>query len=151
MLYLTCNFKPYRSESANIASKNRYTDPDMRLLLLFILALPAFAQDVPMRFYVMAILEKGPKWTKEVTPEAKELLKGHMDNMGRMAKEGKLILAGPLADAGDAAGIFVFDTASIEEARKWCDTDPAIHAGRFQVKLWKWYSAKGIGILPQAK
>lgn len=104
-----------------------------------------------MRFYVMAILEKGPKWTKEVTPEAKELLKGHMDNMGRMAKEGKLILAGPLADAGDAAGIFVFDTASIEEARKWCDTDPAIHAGRFQVKLWKWYSAKGIGILPQAK
>ena len=55
------------------------------------------------------------------------------------------------ADAGDAAGIFVFDTASIEEARKWCDTDPAIHAGRFQVKLWKWYSAKGIGILPQSK
>ena len=123
----------------------------MRLLLLLILALPVFAQDVPMRFYVMAILEKGPKWTKEVSPEAKELLKGHMDNMGRMAKEGKLILAGPLAEAGDAAGIFVFDTGSIEEARKWCDSDPAIRAGRFQVKLWKWYSAKGIGILPQAK
>ncbi len=104
-----------------------------------------------MRFYVMAILEKGPKWTKEVTPEAKELLKGHIDNMGRMAKEGKLILAGPLAEAGDAAGIFVLDTASIEEARKWCDTDPAIAAGRFQVKLWKWYSAKGIGILPAEK
>lgn len=123
----------------------------MRFLLLLILALPLCAQDIPMRFYVMAILEKGPKWTKEVTPESKELLKGHMDNMGRMAKEGKLILAGPLADAGDAAGIFVFDTVSIEEARKWCDTDPAIHAGRFQVKLWKWYSAKGIGILPQSK
>ena len=123
----------------------------MRFLLLLILALPLCAQEIPMRFYVMAILEKGPKWTKEVTPESKELLKGHMDNIGRMAKEGKLILAGPLADAGDAAGIFVFDTASIEEARKWCDTDPAIHAGRFQVKLWKWYSAKGIGVLPQAK
>lgn len=123
----------------------------MRLLLLFILALPLCAQDVPMRYYVMAILEKGPKWTKEVTPESTELLKGHMENIGRMAKDGKLILAGPLADAGDAAGIFVFDTASIEEARKWCDSDPAIHAGRFQVKLWKWYSAKGIGILPQAK
>jgi len=123
----------------------------MRLLLLLILALPLCAQDVPMRFDVMAILEKGPKWTKEVTPEVKEVLQGHMANMGNMAKEGKLILAGPLAEAGDAAGIFVFDTASIEEARKWCDTDPAIAAGRFTVKLWKWYSAKGIGILPAAK
>ncbi len=123
----------------------------MRLLLLLILALPLCAQDVPMRFYVMAILEKGPKWTKEVTPEAKELLQGHMANIGKLAKEGKLILAGPLAEAGDAAGIFLFDTASIEEARKWCDSDPAIAAGRFQVKLWKWYAAKGIGIFPAAQ
>ena len=121
----------------------------MRLLLLLILALPLCAQDVPMRFYVMAILEKGPKWTKEVTPEVKELLQGHMANIGKLAKEGKLILAGPLADAGDAAGIFLFDTASIEEARKWCDADPAIAAGRFQAKLWSWYSAKGI--LPTTK
>ncbi len=126
----------------------------MRLLLLLLasLAVPAFAQEQqPMRFYVIAILEKGPKWTKEVNAEAKELLKGHFDNMGRMAKEGKLILAGPLAEAGDAAGIFVLNTGSIDEARKWCDTDPSIAAGRFQVKLWKWYSAKGIGILPAEK
>ena len=114
------------------------------------LALPLCAQDVPMRFYVMAILES-PKWTKEVTPEGKELPQGHMVNIGKLAKEGKLILAGPLADAGDAAGIFLFDTASIEEARKWCGADPAIAAGRFQAKLWSWYSAKGIGILPTTK
>ena len=97
----------------------------MRLLLLLSLALPLSAQDVPMRFYGMAILEKVPKWTKE----------------------GKLILA----EAGDAAGIFVFDTASIDEARKWCDSDPAVAGGHFQVKLWRWYSAKGIGILPAGK
>jgi uncharacterized protein YciI len=123
-----------------------------RLLLLFLLAFPLCAQDPSeMRFYVMAILEKGPNWTKEVTPEAKVLLQGHMANIGKMAKDGKLILAGPLADAGDAAGIFVFDTASINEARKWCADDPAIAAGRFQVKLWRWYSMKGIGILPKTK
>ena len=123
----------------------------LRLALLLILALPLCAQDVPMRFYVMAILEKGPKWTKESTPEVKELMKGHMANIQKLAKEGKLILAGPLADAGDAAGIFVLDTASIEEARAWCEQDPAVAAGRLQLKLWKWYSAKGIGILPAAK
>ena len=123
----------------------------MRLLLLLMLALPHFAQDVPMRFYVLAILEKGPNWTKDSTPEGNEIQKGHMANIGKMAKEGKLILAGPLAEPAGAAGIFLFDTASIEEARKWCDADPAIAAGRFQVKLWRWYSAKGIGILPAAK
>ena len=130
---------------------NRYTYPDMRFFALFLLMVPLLAQEIPMRFYVMAILERGPKWTKESTPESTELLKGHMANIGRLAKEGKLILAGPLADAGDAAGIFVFDTTSIEEARQWCDTDPAIKGGRFQVKLWRWYSAKGIGVVPAAK
>lgn len=123
----------------------------MPLLLLLFLSLPLCAQETPMRFYVMAILEKGPQWTKAATPETRELQKGHMANINRLAKEGKLILAGPLAEAGDAAGIFVLDTANIEEARQWCDTDPAIQAGRFQVKLWKWYSAKGIGILPAPK
>lgn len=122
----------------------------MRFLLLLALTLPLCAQQVAMRFYVMAILEKGPHWTAESTPAVKQLLKGHMDNIGRMAKAGQLILAGPLDDAGDAAGIYLFDTDSVEQARKWCDADPAIVAGRFQVKLWKWYAAKGIGIVPAA-
>ncbi len=124
----------------------------MRLLLLILLALPLCAQDAAsMRFYVLAILEKGPQYTKESTPEITEMLQGHMANIKRLAKEGKLILAGPLAEAGDAAGIFLLDTKSIDEARQWCDSDPAIKAGRFQVKLWKWYASKGIGILPAAK
>ncbi len=62
-----------------------------------------------------------------------------------------LILALPLCEAGDAVGIFAFDTVSMDEARKWCDSDPVIAAGRFQGKLRRWYSAKGIGILPADK
>lgn len=120
----------------------------IRLLFLFILGLTLCAEDTPMRYYVMAILEKGPQWTRESTPEVKKVLQGHFDNMGRLAKEGKLILAGPLVDAGDAAGIFLLNTESMQEASTWCGTDPAIAAGRFRVRLWKWYSAKGIGILP---
>jgi uncharacterized protein YciI len=126
----------------------------MRRLLvpLVLLVLPLVAQEKQeMRTYVLAILEKGPKWTREATPEAKLQLQGHFENMGRLHREGKLILAGPLAEAGDAAGIFLLDTDKIEQAREWCETDPAIKGGRFQVRLWKWYSAKGIGILPQPK
>ncbi|MFN0106679.1 MAG: YciI family protein [Bryobacteraceae bacterium] len=123
----------------------------MRILLFLLLALALCAQEVPMRWYILAILEKGPKWTPESTPETVEIQKGHMANIGRLAKEGKLILAGPLAEAGDMRGIFLFDTGSVEEARKWSDSDPAIQAGRLQVRLLKWYSAKGIGITPPAK
>ena len=105
-----------------------------------------------MRFYVLGILEKGPNWSATVTDESKKLQAGHMENIGRLAKEGKLILAGPLAqEGGDMRGIFVFDTDKLEEAQKWCDTDPAVQAGRLKVRLIRWYSAKGIGILPAAK
>ncbi len=126
----------------------------MRRLLVSIALLvsPLVAQEKQeMRTYILAILEKGPKWTREATPEAKLQLQGHFANMSRMHREGKLILAGPLAEAGDAAGIFLLDTDRIEQAREWCETDPAIKGGRFQVRLWKWYSAKGIGILPPSK
>ena len=124
----------------------------MRLFLLALLALGCFAQDVPMRFYVLGILEKGPKWSPEVTPESTEIQKGHMANIGRLANEKKLILAGPLAsEGGDMRGIFVFDTDKLADAEAWCNTDPAVQAGRLKVRLIRWYSAKGIGILPAAK
>ena len=126
----------------------------IRILIAMLAATALWSQessDYKMTTYQVAFLRRGPNFTQQSTPETKKLQEAHMAHIGAMAKTGKLILAGPLADAGDAAGIFVFDTASIDEARAWCDSDPAIAAGRFQVKLWKWYSAKGIGILPAAK
>lgn len=122
----------------------------MRVLLLLLFALPLCAEDTPMRYYVMATLEKSPQWTKESTSESKKLLQGHFNNVGRLEKEEKLILAGPLIDAEDAAGVFLLHTESVEEAREWCSSDTAIAAGRFRVALWNWYSAKGIGILSAA-
>lgn len=95
-------------------------------------------------------MEKGPKWTPEVTEETKKIQEGHMANIQRLAGEKKLILAGPLAqEGGDMRGIFVFDTDKLADAQAWCDTDPAVKAGRLKVRLIRWYSAKGIGILPQ--
>lgn len=111
-----------------------------------------FGQNPDMRFYVLGILEKGDKWTDEVTEESKALQAGHMANIGRLANEKKLILAGPLAkEGGDMRGIFVFDTDKLEDAKQWCDSDPAVKAGRLKVRLIRWYSAKGIGITPPAK
>jgi uncharacterized protein len=101
-----------------------------------------------MTTYVVGFLYRGPKWTPEVTPETQKIQEGHMANIRKMAKEGKLILAGPFADNTDLRAMFVFLTDSTEEARKLCDGDPAIQAGRLRVELHPWYSAKGIRVDP---
>jgi len=47
-----------------------------------------------MKKYVLAILKTGPnRLTDE--KEIQELQKGHMDNIQRLADEGKLVVAGP--------------------------------------------------------
>ena len=121
----------------------------MRMLLLFVFSLSLTAQE--MRFYVMGMLYRGPQWTAEATEEVKKLQEGHMANINKLAGEKKLILAGPMAGTGDLRGIFVFDTDDLKQAQAWCDQDPAVKAGRLRVELHRWYSAKGIGVLPPAK
>jgi myo-inositol-1(or 4)-monophosphatase len=98
-----------------------------------------------MRTYVLCLLYRGP--TPAADPEvSKELFRGHMANIARLHEEGTLILAGPMMDKTDLRGIFLLDLDSVEEARKLCESDPAIQAGSLRVEIHPWYSAKGIGI-----
>ena len=98
-----------------------------------------------MRYYVLAMLRTGPTPPTDPARE-KELQAGHMANMERLHREGKLILAGPFKGAGDLEGLFLLNTESVAEAEAWCATDPAIAAGGLRVELLQWYSARGIGI-----
>ena len=99
-----------------------------------------------MTTYYMAFLYRGDKWTPEVTDATKKIQEDHLKNITRLADSGKLILAGPFLDNTDLRGIFVFKVDSMEEAKKLCDTDPAVQAGRLRVEIKPWYSAKGITI-----
>jgi uncharacterized protein YciI len=117
-------------------------------------ASPASQAEAPpkkfsMRTYYMAFLRRGPAWTQERTPEAVAAGEGHMAHIQRMAKCGKLVLAGPFqVDAGapkDAlAGIFIFDVASREEALALTQHDPAVKAGRFTIEVQPWYGPVGL-------
>lgn len=60
-----------------------------------------------------------------------KLMEGHMANIERLAKEGKLIVAGPFEGGG---GIFILKTASAEEAKAWLATDPGVQAERWRVE-----------------
>jgi uncharacterized protein YciI len=111
-------------------------------------AVPSESGDPPppesMRGYVMGLLYRGP--ISPATAQAsEEIHRAHLAAIGRLQREGRIVLVGPFMDGGDLRGICLFNTTSIEEANALFDTDPAVAAGVFRVELHPWYGAKGIG------
>lgn len=101
------------------------------------------ADQYGMKKYVMAFLKKGPN--RDLDKEkAAELQMAHMKNIGRMADEGLLALAGPFFGNGDLRGIYIFNVTSIEEAEKLTNTDPAIQAGSLVMELKEWYGSAAV-------
>lgn len=126
----------------------------IHFLLLLSLLFPGFSappqvEAKPPQFevekYQFGLLKRGPKWTPEKTPETQKIQEGHMANINRMARLGKLVAAGPMGDNGDLAGIFIFKAASLEEASALASEDPAIKAGRLVLELMDWWGQQRIG------
>lgn len=106
------------------------------------------ADDYGMKTYVMAFLKKGPN--RDLPKEEMEKLqKAHLENISRMAAEGKLLLAGPFYGDQDLRGIYIFDVHTLEEAEALTSTDPAIKAGSLEMELIKWYGSAAISAIPE--
>ncbi|MEZ5007291.1 MAG: YciI family protein [Chitinophagales bacterium] len=101
------------------------------------------ADDYGMKKYVMAFLKAGPN-RDQSQEEAIALQKAHMDNISRLAEEGKLIVAGPFLDDGELRGIYIFDVEDIESARALTESDPAIQAGSLVMELKPWYGSASL-------
>ncbi len=106
------------------------------------------ADQYGMRKYVIAFLKSGPNKSKDSLERA-QLQKAHLENINRLAQEGKLVLAGPFFDDGDLRGIYVFDVSSIEEAKQLTETDPAIQKGSLVMELHEWYGSAAILAIPE--
>lgn len=99
--------------------------PDLTDSYDAVLAMKYGADDYGMKKYVMAFLYRGPN--REIdSAKAAQLQMAHLENIGRMADSGKLVLAGPFFGKGDLRGIYIFDVPSIEEAEELTNSDPAI-------------------------
>lgn len=101
------------------------------------------ADDYGMKKYVMAFLKSGKADLKNES-EAQQLQMEHMNNIMRMAEEGKLLIAGPFTDNGELRGIYIFNVATVEEAEELTSTDPAIKAGVLVMELHPWYGSAAL-------
>lgn len=99
-----------------------------------------------MKQYVMAFLKKGPNRSQDSVTAA-SLQKAHLDNIVRMANEGKLVIAGPFMDDWEVRGIYIFDVRTVEEARALTETDPAVKAGRLIMDLHPWYGSAALSLI----
>lgn len=107
------------------------------------------ADERGMRMYVLVVLRSGPTPVKDEAAR-KSMFAGHMANIQRLAKEGRLALAGPFGKNEDGwRGLFVFAVKDIEEARALTASDPVIVNGEMVADYYPWYSSAAISLVPE--
>ena len=106
---------------------------------LIILSLTCSAQD-----YSFVFLNKKSDKKELPDEEVKKIMDGHMANIERLAKEKKLLAAGPFDGGG---GVFIFSTKSVDEAKEWLSTDPGVKAERWNIEIFPYQPRTG-GVCP---
>lgn len=101
------------------------------------------ADERGMRPYVLVILKTGPKKIEDKAKREK-VFQGHFANMGRLAAEKKLVVAGPLDGKEGRRGIFVMATPDIEQAKSYVESDPVITSGEMVAEYHKFYGSAGL-------
>lgn len=106
------------------------------------------ADERGMKMYVLCILKTGPKDAEIQGDGRKEIFAGHFANIGRLADEGKLAVAGPFGKNDKSwRGLYIFNVATIEEAEKLVTLDPAVKAGVFVPELTLWYGSAALMVV----
>jgi uncharacterized protein YciI len=118
----------------------------MKTLLLSLFIVGFSSVHAQNNLYTFVFLNKKEDKAELPKEEVDKLMKGHMDNMGRLATEGKLIAAGPFDGGG---GIFIFKTTSIDSANAWLKTDPGVQAKRWNVEVLPYTARTGAPCVAQ--
>ncbi|MBI6117414.1 YciI family protein [Salegentibacter maritimus] len=95
-----------------------------------------------MQQYYMVFLKTGENRSQDST-ELARLQKEHLAYLSKMASEGYASLIGPFGGNGEIRGIAVYNTATLEEADSLARQDPMVKAGRLEVEVNPWWTAKG--------
>lgn len=103
------------------------------------------ADDYGMKAYIFVILKTGANKSTDQS-FIDEAFRGHLNNIGRLVEEGKLVVAGPF-DQNDKnyRGLFILDgITTAKEAEELLQTDPAIKSGLLDFDLYSWYGSAAL-------
>jgi uncharacterized protein len=95
-----------------------------------------------MKQYWLVFLLTGQNRSHDSISSAK-IQAAHIRNIDRLAKEGKIIMAGPMGYNRDLRGIFIMDGKDSSEVASYIKTDSAVVTGRLRFEIHPWWTAKG--------
>ncbi|WP_430933956.1 YciI family protein [Saccharicrinis sp. 156] len=102
------------------------------------------ADDYGMKSYILVMLKTGGHKTTDKA-FIDSCFTGHLQNIKRLVKEGKMIVAGPLSKNDKSyRGIFILDVPTTEEAEILLKTDPAIKEELLDAELYGWYGSAAL-------
>ena len=103
----------------------------MKPFLILLLWISSFASSAkPSRIFVF--LNKRTDIPELPKEKLDKMMEGHIANISKMKKDGRLLAAGPFDGGG---GIFIFNSTSVEEVTQWLASDPGIRAERWKVEI----------------
>lgn len=124
--------------SLNLSGQNAYTVYNKAL------ADSLGADEYGMKNYFFVILKTGTN-TDPDKEKINAAFKGHMENMTRMEKMGKLILAGPLGkNTRTYRGLFIINANSEEETIELLQSDPSIREKYLEPEIFRWYGSAAL-------
>ncbi len=102
------------------------------------------ADEYGMKMYVFVVLKTGENKTTNQS-FIDSCFAGHMKNIQQLAASKKLVIAGPFGSNSDSyRGLFIFNTESVEEAKKWMEGDPAVKADLLRPVMYPWYGSAAL-------
>jgi uncharacterized protein YciI len=104
------------------------------------------ADDYGMKSYTLVMLKTGGG-NIEDKARVDSLFRGHLDNIGRLAEAGELIVAGPLGqNSNNYRGIYIFDEPDKAKVAELLLTDPAIKADLLAYDIYNWYGSAALPV-----
>ena len=101
------------------------------------------ADDYGMKNYILVLLKSGSNTSTDKALKD-SMFAGHMKNIGRLAENGSLVVAGPFGKNDKYRGLFVLNAANFDEAKKLFETDPAINSKFLEPELYLWYGSAAL-------
>ena len=101
------------------------------------------ADEYGMKMYTFVILKTGSETVSQDSTQ--NLMRGHLENINRLAEEGLLTVAGPFGkNELDYRGLFIFSESDTAKVKELLLSDPAVAAGVFETEVIPWYGSAAL-------